>query len=334
MGFGVEVGNTEGRGDCRMQPLVHLASRYRWELMLFIGIPLVEQASWWLLTHALGNFNITFDVDSLPSYIAPFLNLSLVLLCLLYFRVRRLGRSTLSLLWTFAFVYEAVATTTYLVFDVTDSERWSVVSTSWWSIGVAFLLSTLVLVWFARQASRISFNHALVLIGLAFALDGSGLLMPNLIRAGFEGGQVAWDIVFIVLALNLFAVWVLSRLDVPRESHEMDIERWIGRWDIPTFGVPLRRLAVRVLPRFDPARGISKELVLALFGLNWLLHIYMTLWSLIVQDHETALIFVFSVPGVMFWPLYIAIVIVLAYAVRVRESPERPFTGCRGRGSR
>ena len=293
-----------------MQPLVHLASRYRWELMLFIGIPLVEQASWWLLTHALGNFNITFDVDSLPSYIAPFLNLSLVLLCLLYFRVRRLGRSTLSLLWTLAFVYEAVATAIYLVFDMADSERWSVVSMSWWSIGVAFLPSTLVLVWFARQASRISFNHALVLIGLAFALDGSGLLMPNLIRAGFEGRQVAWDLVFIVLALNLFAVWVLSRLEVPTESHETDIERWIGRWDIPIFGVPLRRLAVRVLPRFDPARGISKELVLTLFGLNWLLHIYMTLWSFIAQDHETALIFVFSVPGIMLWPLYIALVIV------------------------
>lgn len=317
-----------------MQPLVHLASRYRWELMLFIGIPLVEQASWWLLPHVLGNFNTTFDVDSLPSYIAPFLNLSLVFLCLLYVRVRRLGRTALSLMWAFAFVYEAVATTTYLVFDVTDSERWSVVSTSWWSIGVAFLLSTLVLVWFARQASRISFNHALVLIGLAFALDGSGLLMPNLIFARFLDGQVAWDLVFIVLALKLFAVWVLSRLEVPTESHEMDIERWIGRWDIPTFGVPLRRLAVRVLPRFDPARSISKELVLTLFGLNWLLHIYVTLWSLIVQDHETPLIFVFSVPGIMFWPLYIVLVIVLAYAVRVRESPERPSTTHRRRASR
>ena len=51
-----------------MTTLTDLASRYRWELMLLIGIPLIERTSWWLLPHILGNFNITFDVWSLPDY--------------------------------------------------------------------------------------------------------------------------------------------------------------------------------------------------------------------------------------------------------------------------
>ena len=171
-----------------MPTLTDLASRYRWELMLFIGIPLIEQSSWWLLPHILGNFNIAFDVWSLSPYLAPFLNISLLLLGFFYFRVRGLGRATLSLMWTFALVYEAAATATYLLFEVTDPERSSVVSAFWWSMGLTLIPQVMVLAWFARQASKISFNHTLVLIGLATTLDGSGLLMPNLVFARFLGG--------------------------------------------------------------------------------------------------------------------------------------------------
>ena len=96
-----------------MTTLTHLASRYRWELMLLIGIPVIEQTFWWLLPHILGNFNIAFDiwsreVWSLSPFLRPFLyislNISLFLLGFFYFHVRRMGRTTLSLLWAFAFV--------------------------------------------------------------------------------------------------------------------------------------------------------------------------------------------------------------------------------------
>ena len=306
-----------------MATLTQLASRYRWELMLLVGIPFVEWTIWWLLPHILANFNVTFEVWFSLILIRPFLNISLLILGLFYFQVRRLGRTTLSLLWVFSIVYEAVETTTYLLLDVSDLGQWPAIEISgsgWtWHMSLEFLPATIVLVWFARQASRISFNHALVLIGLATVLGGSGLLMPNLIFARFLGEQVAWYLVFIVLALMLFAVWVLSRLDVTREPHETDIERWIGRWDIPVFGVPLRRLALRILPRFDPARGISKELLVALFGLNLLLYAYPYLGIGIGQNFM-------SIVVIAYWPLRMVIVILLAYAVRVRQPPELSAT--------
>lgn len=293
--------------------------------MLFIGIPLVEQTSWWLLTNILGNFSITFDIDSFPSYIAPFLNISLVLLGILYFRVRRLGRAMLSLLWGFAFVYEVIVTTDHLVLNVTDPERWSVVSGTWWSVG-AFLVSIMTLVWFARLASRISFNHALVLIGLATVLSGSGLLIQNLIFARFVGGPLTLDFVVIALVVTLFAVWVLARLDLAGGPHETEFKHWAYSLNVPVFGGAVDRFTVRVLPRFDPACGSYREVILTLFGMSWLLVVYITLRSLVGRDLETVDLVLVPVLGIMLWTLSIALTIILAYVLRVRRQPESPST--------
>ena len=281
----------------------------------------------------LGNFNITFDTWSLPPLLRPFLNVSLILLALFYFQVRRMGRAILSLLWAFSFVSEAVIIVaspyTYLtdldqIWEFSESwwTRWEV-SVGWWSIDVAslltILLTILVLVWFARQASKISFGHALVLIGLATSGNVSRIIMSSLVFAKLEDRAAAYDLAAFALVITLFAVWVLSRLDLPREKHEADIERWIGSWDIPVFGAALRRLAVRVLPLFDPARAISKELLVALFGLNWLLPAYLYLRFGIGHDFITMVF-------IMYTPLWTVLVILLAYAVRVRQPPERPAT--------
>ena len=327
-----------------MPTLTHLASRYRWELMLLVGIPITEQTFWWLLPHILGNFNIAFDiwsreVWSLSPFLRPFLNISLILLGIFYFHVRLLGRTTLSLLWAFAFVSEAVATAVGLPSNLIDHEWWLEVSSapwwvwwvytgnwwrSWWNTVVPVIPQIMVLVWFARQASRISFGHALVFIGLAIAFSSTGLRAPIGILGSLRVGY--WDFVIMALTLQLFAVWVLSRLDAVREPHETDIERWIGSWDIPGFGAALRRLAVRVLPRFDPVRGISKELLVALFGLNCLLNAFVRLRYSIGVDFETAILVIRDslVYSIVFWPLSVALVILLAYAVRVRQPPRPP----------
>ena len=298
--------------------------------MLLIGIPVIEQTIWWLLPHILGNFNIAFEVWSLPALLRPFLNISLLLLVFFYFQVRGLRRAILSLVWTLAFVYEAVETATYLLLEVDYLEQWSAIEISrpgsTWHIGLDFLPPTMVLVWFARQASKISFSHALVLIGLFIPGYVSRMIMSNFVFARFEDRAAAWDLGAFALVVMLFAVWVLSRLDVPREKHETDIERWVGSWDIPVFGAALRRLAVRVLPLFDPARGISKELLVALFGLNWLLHAYLSLRSWVVYDFELATFTVTTVVAIVYTPLWTVLVILLAYAVRVRQPPERPST--------
>ena len=313
-----------------MATLTQLASRYRWELMLLVGIPFVEWTIWWLLPHILANFNVTFEVWFSLILIRPFLNISLLILGLFYFQVRRLGRTTLSLLWVFSIVYEAVETTTYLLLDVSDLGQWPAIEISgsgWtWHMSLEFLPATIVLVWFARQASRISFNHALVLIGLATPGYVSSMILSSLVFARFEDRAVAWDLAAFALLFTLFAIWVLSRLNLPREKHEADTKLWIGSWNIPVVSVPLRSLALRVLPRFDPARGISKELLVALFGLHLLPQVYPELKSWFVYGFDSALPIAIRVGTVVFIPLWTVIVILLAYAVRVDEPTEDSTT--------
>ena len=318
-----------------MTTLTDLASRYRWELMLLIGIPLIERTSWWLLPHILGNFNLSLadrfcpsGLNCSPDYVPPFFSIWLPLLLgyLYYFHVRRIGRLTLSLLWAYAIVITAYGTATSLLFAGIDPEWWFRAPWTWWIEGQTLIHLT-ILMWFARQASKISFSHALVLIGLLNFLFDFGLVMPNLVFVLLDDRMGALDIAAFAILVTLFALWVLLRLGVAREKHEPDIERWIGSWDIPFYGVTLRRLAVRVLPLFDPARGISKELLVALFALNWLQSAYLILRGWVVYDLELAIfIEAIVVPVFVYWPLWTVLVILLAYGVRVRQPRERPAT--------
>lgn len=314
--------------------------------MLLVGIPIAEHTSWWLLPHILGNFNLTFDIWALPPLLRPFLNVSLILLAVFYFHVRRTGRAILTLLWAFSFVSEAVVivASPYTYLSDPDqiwefSESWWIgweVSVGWWSIDVAYLqsilLTILVLVWFARQASKISFGHALLLIGLATSGYAYTLNVPEMIAqisvlAWFEDKATFWDLAAFALVVTLFAVWVLSRLAVPKEKHKTDIKRWIRNLNIPAFSAALGRLAIRVLPRFDPARGISKDLLLALYGSYWILSIYATLGFSITLDFDIANFVQYQLATLfVFWLLNVAVPILLAYAVRVRQPTECPGT--------
>ena len=303
--------------------------------MLLVGIPFINYMSEWLLITILANFDLSLadwfcpsGLNCSPDYVPTFFSIWLPLLLgfLYYFHVRRIRRTTLSLLWAYAIVITAYGTAISLLFAGMDPEWWFRAPWTWWMEGQTLIHLT-ILMWFARQASKISFSHALVLIGLLNFLFDFGLVMPNLVFVLLDDRMGALDIAAFAILVTLFAVWILSRLDVPREKHERDIERWIGSWNIPFFGVPLRHLAVRVLPRFDPARGISKELLLALFGLNWLLHAYLRLRSWVVYDWELDIfIEAFVVPVFVYWPLWIVLVILLAYGVRVRQPRERPAT--------
>ena len=320
--------------------------------MLLVGIPFIEQAFSWLLPHILGNFNVLRppywvlhpywhcppDYHCLPSYVSPFLNTSLYLLGIFYFQVRRLGRATLSLVWALAFAYEVAVTATYLLllevdylnqlFTIkTSGENWT------HEVSLAFLLPPIVLIWFARQASRISFSHALVLIVLSLFLFepgqwlwplvfALGQLFSHLVFTPLEDVVVAWEYATLGIANNLFVLWVLLRLGKSGEKHEKDIERWIGSWDVPFFGVTLRQLAIRVLPRFDPARGINKELLVALYGLYFLPQVYATLRYWDSYRFDAAESIVNAVIAYAYTPLWLVPVIALTYAVRVREPRE------------
>ena len=325
-----------------MSTLADLASRYRWELMLLVGIPFIERMIRWLLPHILGNFDLSLEYWScppdyycLPSYVSPFLNTSLYLLGFFYFYVRRTDRTTLTLLWAFVFVSEAVTAAVYLPGSIVDFEQtrelwwawWSGANwpQEWWKTFLTDLPQMMVWLWFARRASRIGFNHALVFIGVAIVFNSTPQYLVHLVFRLLEDPAVVWwDLAVLAVAVTLFAAWVLMRLDVPMEKHEGDIERWIGSWDISTDGAKLRSLALRVLPRFDPARGISKELLVALLGLNLLLYAYPELRIGIGQGFMTMVLIAYR-------PLWMFIVILLAYAVRVDETteptakPTKPF---------
>lgn len=299
--------------------------------MLLVGIPFIDLMSSWLLVKILANFNLSLadwfcppHSTCSPDYVPTYFNIWLPLLLgyLYYFHVRHLGRTTLSLFWAYAFVIIAVGTVMSLLLYVIPIEWRFRAPWSWW-IDIQTFIHLTILMWFARQASRISFSHAIVLIGLSNFLFEFGLVISNFVLAQLEGWAAAWDIGAFALANTLFALWVLARLDLSREKHQTDIERWIGSWGSPVFGVALRRPAARILPWFDSARGISKELLVALFVLNWLLHAYLRLrFWVVVDDFELApfmmnMMFVFVYP-----PIWIVLVILLAYAVRVRQPTE------------
>ena len=301
--------------------------------MLLVGIPFIDQMSTWLFIKILANFNLSLpdlichpQICS-PEYVPNFFSmwLPLLLVYFYYSRVRHLGRPILSLLWAYAFVSTAVGTVMSLPHDVIGIE-WRFRAPWSWLDEIQTLIHFFILIWFARLASRFSFSHALVLIGLSNFLFGLGLSLSNLLFRLLEESVIAWDILALTLVGNFFAFWVLLRLDVPRENRETDIERWIGSWDIPFYGVKLRRLAVRVLPRFDPAVNISKELLVGLFGMYLLPQVYIVLRFWDFYRFETVESTAITVVGIVYTPLWIVLVILLAYAVRVRQPPESPTT--------
>ena len=315
--------------------------------MLVVGIPFIDRTSSWLLVNILANFDLSLadwfcppHYSCIPDYVPGFFDIwkPLLLGYLYYFHVRHLGRTTLSLLWAYAFAIAAISTVTSLLNVAIDPQWWFNAPGSWWG-EIHTLIFLFVVIWFARQASKISFSHALVLIGLSNFLYTFGTL-SNLVLPLLEGTTVAWDFVALNLAGILFALWVLLRLGVDREKHEKGIERWTGSWDMPIVGAKLRSLALRVLPGFDPARGISKELLVALFGLNLLLHVYWALryWDTLhfeTADSIAATVVTFTqvLVAYAYAPLWTALVILLTYAVRVRQPlttestarPTKPF---------
>ena len=97
--------------------------RYRWELWLFVGVPLVVSVTWVIESSRPELFTLPLSERQDLPYISPKAILLLLLLLLLlglsYLRVRRLGRRTLALVWAYgvaAALASAVATVAIQVF--------------------------------------------------------------------------------------------------------------------------------------------------------------------------------------------------------------------------
>ena len=152
-----------------MNRIVGMLFKYRWELLLFIGIPLASDL---ITAVAVGFLNILLGFLFHAS-----LFVHLVLMLLFYLRVRRLRRTTLTVVWGYgvAAIAVLIVVNIPLLSWIAEHlfERPTTISSITYWLLIAPIVSLATLVWFARRASRTSVSHGFLLVALSPALGGS-----------------------------------------------------------------------------------------------------------------------------------------------------------------
>ena len=201
-----------------MRGLADTAAKYRWELLLFIGLPLLsDAAAFEVLTFPIRvvllivrTTGLLIPIPSIDTFGAFSLHVHAFLLGIFYyFHVRRSGRRTLSLVWAYAFAATAIGAVAAWAPDLDSPWHWL-------APGAEALAGGIVLVWFAAQASRVSLGHAFLLIGLSTALHGYGTVAIYLSVPWTEGNPTYWLVSPLTIAHGLLAVWALARFDSTR----------------------------------------------------------------------------------------------------------------------
>ena len=306
-----------------MSTLSDLASRYRWELILFLVIPFVSGVIELLLIVPLIALDTLLGANTITlkllSIVQP------ILLAIFYFRVRALGRSMLTLAWSYSLIILATSAVIDPAFEYFYEEGLFWEHVFYWGPWVTFLAPIIVLVWFARLASRFSFNHALLFIALSTALNGSGILMPFVPFPTLDGWIFSWETAILNTVLKLFAVWLLARLDTADDPVSTDTERG-DPWNASIFSSLRGFLSTHVLPGLDPTRGMFKEAIIVLIVMGGLLEAVSSLTGPASGDQELTGVMAISSMRLLSWAVELALTIGLAYAVRVRQPPESPTT--------
>ena len=263
---------------------------YRWELWLIAGIPattLIMQTSQLLLVNLIGYGNATFELYNLVGSVV-----GLLLLVVSYQRVRNLGRDFLAVLWGYLVAASVVGATAhgvlFLVVVVFPTEDPLTIIGRGLSIsGIASLLRLLVLLWFARRASRLSLMHAaFLLIFASLSVIGSvtgsrvsgGNYFPYLVNL-LAGGAIG-------LAVVLAKVWLLGNFD--RRGPRFHRNAVIGLLATVILGGYAKVLIadlvgiaegpyLAVLPWLDVVFGLAAFALTTVFELAILL----ALWSLV-----------------------------------------------------
>ena len=205
--------------------------RYRWELWLLFGMPVVGG-----LLHHLTMFSIERLLTcTLPGCFYSALAVSggvrLLLLAVSYRSVRRQGRELLTLLWMLEIVTTALAwpvTLTRLVIggDTTGllvlftiplevtTEGGGPVSTTVRYSAVS-LVSLIVTLWFARRASRISSGHAFLIVMLSAAHSSFILISysASLTSLAWYGSIAELVSPALLVGINGIMFWMMIRFD-------------------------------------------------------------------------------------------------------------------------
>ena len=263
-----------------MRELAALVGKYRWELLLFIGLPLLsDTAAFEVLTIPiriavliLKATGLLIPVPSIDTLGAFSLHVHAFLLGLFYYlHVRRSGRRTLSLIWAYAFAATAIGAVAAWAPDL-DSPL------EWLAPGTEALAGGVVLVWFATRASRFSLGHAFLLIGLSTALHGYGTVAVYLSVPWTEGNPTYWLVAILAIVQGL--------------------------------------LAVRVLAQFDTDRTLSRNVIIALFALEVVM---ITTLEAVSDGHPAAQAALSAVVMLASWAAWYGVVILLTYLARSRQ---------------
>ena len=175
-------------------------------VLLFFGFHLLGELTASLL---LQNFDLTWGEGVARFWEIPnvFYLLPFALLVVLYLFVRRLDDHILSNMWLYAIVMGVVG---FASVPVTSSfESYS--SYLWWATALG-MGRFLILVWFARRVSALSFRHSLLLIVLATAMQSPISFIPPHF---FVDPKLVWPVPMYLtqliggVLLRGFAVWSL-----------------------------------------------------------------------------------------------------------------------------
>ena len=263
---------------------------YRWELWLIVGVPVTTGIVQFVVVRIV--FLLSSTIESTDFYIFVHSPIVLLLLAGSYLRVRYIGREFLAVLWRYLVagsVVHAIASVVLflheIVFPREDATAFFVrqISVS----GLVFLVDILVLLWFARRASRLSLMHAaFLLIFASLSVIGSvtgsrvsgGNYFPYLVNL-LAGGAIG-------LAVVLAKVWLLGNFD--RRGPRFHRNAVIGLLATVILGGYAKVLIadlvgiaegpyLAVLPWLDVVFGLAAFAVTTVFELAMLL----ALWGLV-----------------------------------------------------
>ncbi len=180
---------------------------YRWELWLLLGIPAIA---------LIANYAYTLSLVLEESYSGGFFlwhiirnAVAALLLGAAYSRVRRLGRHMLALVWRYSLTVAVVSAVGYLAAELLyDGGSPASLGLLFTAVGFAGLA---ILLWFARQASRISLAHAFLLVALTVGGNLPRVRSLDYLDSPFGIAILSADA--IGLASTLLAVWALAHFD-------------------------------------------------------------------------------------------------------------------------
>ncbi len=279
-----------------MLNLRRLLNRYRWELWLFIGIPAVSAVFVYFYEWSPAGRDDDLRLLGWGSLIA--FVCGALLKGASYRWVCRLGRPTLAVLWRCALATSVVGAVTLFFVNIlyplraTRADDLSVLY-KWVILLVLLLVGTsIVRLWFAREASRISLAHAFLLVALTSGVGSSILSVVSRLRlewdflSPYDLAVVAGSVVIGVWT-TLLSIWALAHFDV--------------------------------LSSESRTRVVVLLLALGAFAATPYVHVVREIEA---GDYATAMLVVatLALPTVVFT----LIVLGLTYLLRVRQPPEPP----------